>query len=93
MSSTQDPTPAEPDDGPQIEDLFPEGERVTLLYPFSPKRLATGIVVGYVEGLYDHGSPERGPGPVETGTMLVVACDDGRTRRVYPGDAEPEELA
>lgn len=81
-----------PDDGPALEDLFPEGGRVIITHSFSTKRLATGTIVGYTEGLVDHGSPESGPGPVEMETLVIVACDDGRTRHVYPGDLEPEDV-
>jgi hypothetical protein len=86
------PPTSEPDDGPTLEEMFPEGDRVIVHHPFSPKRLAVGAIVGYVEGLYDHGSPESGPGPLEVETLLVVACDDGRTRQVYPGNVEPEAV-
>lgn len=79
-------------DEPMLEDLFPEGERVIVTHSFSSKRLATGIVVGYEDGLIDTGSPESGPGPVIEATLIVVACDDGRTRWVDPGNVEPEDL-
>ena len=82
----------DPYDGPSMEDLFPEGSRVTVLHPFSPKRLAAGTVVGFEDGLIDTGGPESGPGPVIEATLMVVECDDGRTRRVDPGNVEPEEL-
>jgi hypothetical protein len=83
----------EQDDAPTLEELFPEGERVVITYPHGRKRLAAGSVVGYTAGLYDHGTPDSGPGPLAVEALLLVACDDGRTRRAYPGDVEPEDLA
>lgn len=83
----------EKDDAPPIEAMFPEGEQVAITHSFSTKRLATGIVVGYEEGVIDTGGPESGPGPLVEATLIVVACDDGRTRRVDPGNLEPEEMA
>jgi hypothetical protein len=34
-----------------------------------------------------------GPGPVEECDLIVVRCDDGKTREVYPGNFEPETIA
>ena len=73
--------------------MFPEGLHVIVTHAFSRKRLAGGVIVGYEDGWLDTGTPESGPGPVVEGTLIVVACDDGRTRRVDPGHVEPEEIA
>jgi hypothetical protein len=89
----QHPTPPDEQDGPTLEDLFPEGDRVIVTHSFSStKRLATGIVVGYEDGLVDTGTPESGPGPLAEETLIVVACDDGRLRSVDPGNLEPEDV-
>ena len=70
-----------------IEEVFPLGMRVDVRWPMSTTRLATGAVIGYEDGPYDFGT--EGPGPVEPVTYLLVESDDGTTRRVFPGDAEP----
>jgi hypothetical protein len=85
-------TPPQDRDEPTLEEMFPEDERVIVTYPFSRKRLATGTIIGYEEGLIDTGSPESGPGPVVESDLIVVACDSGRTLRVDPGRVEPEEV-
>jgi hypothetical protein len=64
---------------------------VTVTHPFGSKTLAAGTVVGHTEGLYDFGGPESGPSPVEPAPLVIVACDDGRTRRAYVGDCTPED--
>lgn len=95
MSSTQ-PNPAAhepPDDlgGPTLDEMFPPGSRVVVRYQFSTRTIATGTVIGQEEGWIDTGSPESGPGPVVETTLLVIETDDGRTIRVEPGQAEPDE--
>jgi hypothetical protein len=75
-------------DGPSFEDLFPRGSHVNVLWPHSSKVLTSGVVRDYTTGLYDFGTPESGPGPLEETELVVVHCDNGERRNVYPGDLE-----
>lgn len=70
---------------------FPLYTRVDVLHPFDERRrkIASGEVIGYVLGWYDHGSPESGLGPVERCELVRVHCDDGKYRDAYPGDLGP----
>ncbi len=36
---------------------------------------------------------DNAPVPLVEATLIVIACDDGRTRRVDPGNVEPEGVA
>lgn len=74
----------------ELVDYFPIGSRVIVDHPHSAREIARGVVEGVTEGLYDTGGPESGPGPLEECELLLVRCDDGMTRRAYPGDVEPE---
>jgi hypothetical protein len=80
-------------DGPSLSEQFPVGERMLVRHHLSGRVLTSGWVVGYTAGLVDLGGPESGPGPVEECDLIVVRCDDGKTRSVYPGNVEPEVLA
>lgn len=79
--------------GPQnVADEFPAGTRVRLRAWYGRRVWMHGTVTGTVEARYEVADVESGPtGHVEDATLLVVACDDGRERRVHPGDAEPTD--
>ena len=63
-------------------------DRVQVMHPHNYTLRASGFVVGFIDGWYDFGGPESGPGPVEEAQLVVVRCDDGKTIHALPSDVE-----
>ena len=84
------------DDERELRDEFPEYSRVEIIdvvehrHGDEQRVVGTGVVLGYVLGWIDTGSPSSGPGPVERCELVRVALDEGGYRDVFQGDLHRE---
>jgi hypothetical protein len=71
------------------------GTLVNVLHPFSGSKMGLGVVLGHEVGMYDHGSPESGPGPVEdtdlTRVLMLTGENAGMARLVLDSDLDELE--
>jgi hypothetical protein len=79
-------------DGPTLSEQFPVGERMIVHHHLSARVMTRGWIVGFTQGWVDLSGDTHGPQEPEPCDLIIVRCDDGRTREVYPGGLEPESI-